>query len=180
MRLPRSRQGRALAGLLTKWYRPIGVVERRGGQVALIGLVPKMMRVAVLTLLAIACTSTASRADTGIVTAVISKGALIVGVGAGRGTLVFHDHTYHLVISGMSFGASIGVSTAKLKGHAYNIQTPADIEGAYSAIGAGVAVAAGAGSVRLRNARGVILELSGMRVGVEFSLASSGVRIRLR
>jgi hypothetical protein len=105
---------------------------------------------------------------------------LIVGIGAGRGTLLFRDHTYYFGISGMSFGASIGVSTAKLKGHAYNIHAPADIEGVYSAVGAGVAVAAGAGSVRLRNAKGVILHLSGVRVGVEFSIASSGVKIRLR
>ena len=121
-----------------------------------------------------------SRADTGVVTAAISKGALVVGVGAGRGTLLLRDHTYNLLITGMSFGVSVGVSTAKLKGHAYNIHAPTDIEGVYSANGTGVAVAAGAGSVRLRNAKGVILHLSGVRVGVEFSVAASGVRIRLR
>jgi hypothetical protein len=134
--------------------------------------------VAALALFAVGATP--SRADTGFVTALISKGALIFGVGGGHGTLVLHNHTYPVVITGVSFGASAGVSTAKLKGPVYNIHKAADIEGAYSAVGAGIAVAAGAGSVRLRNARGVVLELSGMRAGVELSVASSRVRIRLR
>jgi len=48
-----------------------------------------------------------------------------------------------------------------------------------------VALAGGAGSVRLRNNNGVItnvviLQLSGPKVGVEFSVAAAGVSIRLK
>jgi hypothetical protein len=70
---------------------------------------------------------------------------VIVGFGGGRGTLILHGRTYPLVIGGMSFGATIGLSTAHLRGHAYHIRTPQDIEGTYSAIGAGGAVVAGGG-----------------------------------
>jgi hypothetical protein len=125
-------------------------------------------------------TSTPSRADTGIVSAVVTKGGFIVGFGAGRGTLILHGHSYPLVIGGMSFGATIGLSTAHLRGHAYHVRTPQDIEGTYSAIGAGGAVVAGGGGVRLQNAKGVVLELAGARVGVELSVAMSGVTVRLR
>jgi hypothetical protein len=129
--------------------------------------------------LSVALTS-AVRADTGVVRAVLSKAAFVVGAGAGRGTLIFHDQSYPLSFAGMSIGATIGLSTAKLTGRAYHMQKPTDIEGTYTAIGAGAAVALGGGSVRLQNAKGVVLELAGARVGVEFSIAFSGVRVRLR
>ena len=90
-----------------------------------------------VALLIFGATSTPSRADTGIVSAVVTKGGFIVGFGAGRGTLILHGHSYPLVIGGMSFGATIGLSTAHLRGHAYHMRTSEDIEGTYSAIGAG-------------------------------------------
>jgi hypothetical protein len=42
----------------------------------------------------------------------------------------------------MIFGTTIGVSEAELIGRAYNLRDPHDIEGAYSAASAGVAVRA--------------------------------------
>ena len=47
-------------------------------------------------------------------------------------------------------------------------------------IGAGAAVAAGAGGVQLQNGNGVILQLSGPKVGVELSAALGGVTISMR
>lgn len=75
---------------------------------------------------------------------------------------------------------TVAVSSAKLSGHAYNLQRVSDIEGTYRAIGSDVALAAGRGGVRLKNAKGVILELSGSRVGIELSMAMSGVTVRWR
>ena len=121
-----------------------------------------------------------ARADTRIVRAVVTKGGFIVGVGGGTGTLLFHGRRYPLSISGMSFGATIGASTNDLRGHAYNMRTASDIEGTYSAIGAGGALAAGAAGVRLQNAKGVVLELTGVKVGAELSAAVSGVEVKLR
>ena len=143
-------------------------------------LAPTTIQTVFLALLAIGVVSTPSRADTGIVSAVVSKGSFIVGFGGGRGTLILHGHSYPLIIGGMSFGATIGLSTAYLRGHAYHMRTPEDIEGTYSAIGTGAAVVAGHGGVRLQNVKGVVLRLAGARVGVELSIASSGVTIRLR
>jgi hypothetical protein len=131
-----------------------------------------------LALLAAGVGISPSIADTGLIRAVVTKGGFAIGVGGGTGTLV--GRHYPLQISGMSFGATIGASTTDLRGHAYHMQAPTDIEGTYSAIGAGAALAGGAGGVRLQNAKGVVLEPTGVKVGAELSAAVRGVEVRLR
>jgi hypothetical protein len=121
-----------------------------------------------------------SRAETGQVAVVFTKGGFIVGIGGGEGVLVFRGKHYPFTVSGMSVGFTIGASTAKFVGRALNLKGPASIEGTYSSIGAGGALAAGAGGVQLQNANGVILQLSGPKVGVELSAAVAGVTIRLK
>lgn len=124
--------------------------------------------------------SVPSRADTGQVAVVFTKGGFIVGVGGGEGVLSFRGKRYPFTVSGMSVGFTIGASTTKLVGRALNLKSPASIEGTFSAIGAGGAVAAGAGGVQLQNANGVILQLSGPKVGAEVSAAVGGVTVRLK
>jgi hypothetical protein len=110
---------------------------------------------------------------------VFTKGGFIVGVGGGHGVLTFRGRNYPFRVSGISFGATIGASTNQLVGRALNIHSPGDIAGTYSAIGAGGALAGGAGGVQLQNSNGVILQLRGAKVGVELSAAVSGVQIAL-
>ena len=120
-----------------------------------------------------------SRADTGAVRVVFTKGGFIVGVGSGRGVLIFKGHRYPFRVGGMSVGFTIGASTTQLQGHALNLNSPADIQGSYSVLGAGGALAGGAGGTQLQNAKGVILQLQGVKVGVELSAAVGGVTITL-
>jgi lipid-binding SYLF domain-containing protein len=124
--------------------------------------------------------ATPSRADTGYVRAVVTKGGFIVGVGGGEGVLTFRGNNYPFSVAGMSVGFTIGASTTKLIGRALNIRNPGDIAGNYAVIGAGGALAAGAGGVQLQNEKGVILQLHGPKVGVELSAAVGGVSIALR
>jgi hypothetical protein len=142
----------------------------------------KVAKCVVLTalLMGVAGFSAPTRAETGKVAVVFTKGGFIVGVGGGEGVLVLRGKHYPFTVSGMSVGFTIGASTSKLVGRALNLKGPASIEGTYSAIGAGGAVAAGAGGVQLQNANGVILQLSGPRVGAEVSAAVGGVTIRLK
>jgi hypothetical protein len=123
--------------------------------------------------------ASSSRADTGTVRVVFTKGGFIVGVGGGHGVLNFQGHNYRFTVSGMSVGFTIGASTTQLVGQALNLQSPADIQGTYSVIGAGGALAAGAGGVQLQNQRGVVLQLAGGKVGVELSAAVGGVTLAL-
>ncbi|MGY8666622.1 hypothetical protein Q3C01_30295 [Bradyrhizobium sp. UFLA05-109] len=139
------------------------------------------IRAALVALLAgVAGFSTPSRAETGQVAVVFTKGGLIVGVGGGDGVLHFRGKNYPFTVSGMSVGFTIGASTTKFVGRALNLKGPASIEGSYAAGGAGGAVAAGAGAVQLQNANGVILQLTGPKVGAEVSAAVGGVTIRLK
>jgi len=124
--------------------------------------------------------STPSRAESGQVAVVFTKGGFILGVGGGEGVLIFRGKRYPFTVSGMSVGFTIGASSSRLVGRALHLRSPASIEGTYSAIGAGAAVAAGAGGVQLQNANGVILQLSGPRVGAEVSAAVGGVTVRLK
>ncbi|MBR0789334.1 hypothetical protein JQ631_09650 [Bradyrhizobium manausense] len=124
--------------------------------------------------------SAPSRADTGQVAIVFTKGGFIVGVGGGEGVLLYRGHKYPFTVSGMSVGFTIGASTTKLTGRALNLNGPQSLEGSYAAGGAGAAVAAGAGAVQLQNGNGVILQLSGAKVGAEVSAAVGGVTIRLK
>ena len=124
--------------------------------------------------------STPSRAETGQVVVVFTKGGFIVGVGGGEGVLVYRGQRYPFTVSGMSVGFTIGASTTKFVGRALNLKGPASIEGSYAVGGAGGAIVAGAGGVQLQNANGVILQLSGPRVGAEVSAAVGGVTIRLK
>ena len=123
--------------------------------------------------------ASSSRADTGTVRVVFTKGGFIVGVGGGHGVLNFRGHNYRFTVSGMSVGFTIGASTTNLVGRALNLHSPADIQGTYNVIGAGGALAAGAGGVQLQNQKGVVLQLAGGKVGVELSAAVGGVTITL-
>lgn len=139
----------------------------------------QVLQAAVLGLLVSSTATTSSQAETGDVRVVFTKGGFIVGIGGGRGVLTFRGRNYPFTVSGMSLGATIGASTTKFVGRALNIHSPGEIAGNYSAIGAGGALAGGAGGVQLQNEQGVILQLHGPKVGVELSVALGGVKIVL-
>src|SRR5215470_14193218 len=140
----------------------------------------RTMLVALLGFLTTAGLATPTVAETGAVSVVFTKGGLIVGVGGGQGVLTFRGKHYPFTVSGMSVGFTIGASTTKFVGRALNLRSPGDLAGSYAAAGAGVAVAGGAGGVQLQNANGVILQLSGPKVGAEVSAAVGGVTIVMR
>ncbi|MCA1454650.1 hypothetical protein I6F35_15675 [Bradyrhizobium sp. BRP22] len=136
--------------------------------------------IALLALLGCAGLTTPSWAETGQVAVVFTKGGFVLGVGGGEGVLLLRGKRYPFTVSGMSVGFTIGASTTKLVGRALNLRGPESIEGSYGAVGAGGAIAGGAGGVQLRNNNGVILQLSGPKIGAEVSAAVGGVTIRLK
>lgn len=139
----------------------------------------KLLTAAALVLLVTTGISIPSLAETGTVSVVFTKASFVVGVGGGKGVLTFHGNSYPFTVRGASIGATIGASTTKLVGKALNMNGYRDITGTYNALGAGGALAAGAGVVRLQNASGVILQLHGVKVGAELSANLSGVTISM-
>ena len=132
----------------------------------------RMTQTAAVALLLLMGFTTASFADTGTVSVVFTKGGFIVDVGGGQGVLTFRGKRYPFTVSGMSLGLSIGASTSKFTGRALNLRRPGDLAGSYAV--------AGAGGAQLQNANGVILQLSGARVGAEVSAAVGGVTITMQ
>ena len=119
-------------------------------------------------------------AATGTVYVEIAKAGFIVGIGGGRGTLVFQGRRYPLSVGGLSFGATIGASKADLVGRAYNLRRATDITGTYTAVSVGAAAGGGVSSIRLQNARGVVLDLRGRNIGLELNANVSGIEVGLR
>lgn len=108
------------------------------------------------------------------------RAGFIVGGGGGSGTLMFRDNGYLLSIGGVSFGATIGIARIEFNGDVYNLKQPSDIEGTYTAIGAGAALAGGGGFADLQNSRGVRLRVSGRQIGLMVNIDLSGLQVRLR
>jgi hypothetical protein len=133
-----------------------------------------------LLVLAFAGAPTSSRADTANVRIEIVKAGFIVGVQGGGGSMRFAGRNYRLGIGGVSLGATIGASKAVLVGRAFNMRRASDIAGTYGKAEAGVAVVTGGKVARLRNEKGVVLEIRGHQVGLEFSLDLSGMVVTLR
>jgi hypothetical protein len=122
----------------------------------------------------------AAAAPDGTIDLTLVKAGLIVGGSGGSGTLKFKGKSYPLSIGGVSLGATIGASKAELIGEVYNMKQPSDIEGTYSAVQAGVAVAGGGKVAELKNSKGVVLKVKGKQVGLELALDLSGMEVSLK
>ncbi len=120
-----------------------------------------------------------AEAATGSISISIVSAGFIFGATIGNGVLRFQGTDFRLRIGGISAGAIIGASGTDLVGTAFHLHQPADIEGIYSAIGAGMSVAGGRSVAQLTNARGVILKLHGRQMGLMFSIDLSGMSIAL-
>jgi len=95
-------------------------------------------------------------------------------VGSGSGTLWLYGKRYQLRVGGVSAGP-FGATRIDLLGRAYNMRNAASIHGIYST----VPETGRAGTFRLRNWHGVVLELRG-RQGVKPSVDLNGLQISLR
>jgi lipid-binding SYLF domain-containing protein len=123
---------------------------------------------------------TPAEAATGSIAIKIFSAGFIFGVSGGSGTLTFRGRHYPLSIGGISAGATIGASGTDLIGSASHLNDVRDIEGVYSALGAGLSIAGGRSAAQLSNARGVVLRLRGRQVGFMFSIDLSGLQISLK
>jgi len=135
---------------------------------------------AVLTMFLWSATATPSHADTGKLRVVFGKAGLIAAAGSGEGILTFHGKHYAFLVVGASIGATLALSTSVLRGTALNISMPSDLAGTYTGSGGGAAVAVGVSGARLRNEKGVVLELRGAKFGVEASANLASITITMK
>jgi len=135
----------------------------------------------VLLALGLAAPATPSLAQaSGHVRVKIVKAGLLIGSGAGSGTLSYRGKTYPFKISGLSFGITAGITVGRLDGWASGIREVADFAGTYSSVGGGFALVGGVNGVQLRNEKGVTIQLQGPKAGVELAANISQITISLR
>ena len=134
----------------------------------------------VVAILLSAAMSPPAHADTGTVRFKFFKAGWFVGAQAGSGILNYRGEIYPFRIGVVSAGLTFGGSSTDLVGTARNMHQASDIEGIYTAVGAGVAVGAGARALQMRNAKGVVLTLEGQQLGLQLDLDLSGMSVSIQ
>jgi hypothetical protein len=120
-----------------------------------------------------------ANAATGTVRVAVAKAGFVVGAGGGRGTLTFRHRAYPFTVQGLSLGLTAGASLNKLIGRAEYINELGDFSGTYTVVGAGAALISGVGAVQLKNSKGVMITLQGVKSGLEVSANVTNVVIIL-
>jgi hypothetical protein len=113
----------------------------------------------------------------------LSGGTVAIGIGYtwGHGTLYNSkdQKQYKFKLSGVSI-ADVGGAGITAEGEVYNLSTPADLSGKYSAVTAGVTIIEGGSVAYLKNDKGVVIKLHSQTGGLRFNLAAEGMRITLQ
>ncbi len=110
----------------------------------------------------------------------LSGGSVSAGIGYswGSGTLIFQGTRYPLTVSGLSIG-SVGLSDYTAAGTVTGLHTAQQINGVFSAVGAGVTLGGGGNVAALQNQNGVVIHLSSTTQGLSLSIGTAGVKIAL-
>jgi hypothetical protein len=113
----------------------------------------------------------------------LSGGAVGVGIGYtwGHGTLYYSkdQKEYKFKLSGVSV-ADVGGAGITAEGEVYNLASPADLSGNYSAVTAGLTVGAGGSVAYLKNEKGVVIKLHSQTGGLRFNLSAEGMHVTLQ
>jgi len=112
-----------------------------------------------------------------------SGGSFALGIGYtwGNGTLYYSkdQKQYKFKLSGVSV-ADVGGAGINAEGEVYNLTSPADLSGSFSAVTAGLTVVEGGSIAYLKNDKGVVIVLHSQTAGLRFNLAANGVHLTLQ
>src|SRR6202047_529065 len=113
----------------------------------------------------------------------LSGGSVAIGIGYtwGHGTLYYSkdQKEYKFKLSGISV-VDVGGAAITAEGEVYNLATPADLSGNYSAVTAGLTIIEGGSVAYLKNDKGVVIKLHSQTGGLRFNLSASGMHVTLR
>jgi hypothetical protein len=113
----------------------------------------------------------------------LSGGVVAIGIGYswGHGTLYNSkdQKEYKFKISGVSV-ADVGGAGITAEGEVYNLTSPADLSGNYSAVTAGVTIIEGGSVAYLKNDKGVVIKLHSQTGGLRFNLSANGMHVTLQ
>ena len=113
----------------------------------------------------------------------LSGGSVAIGIGYvwGNGTLYFSkdQKQYKFKLSGVSV-VDVGGAGITAEGEVYNLSSPADLSGNYTAVTAGVTVIEGGSVAYLKSDKGVVIKLHSQTGGLRFNLSANGMHITLQ
>jgi hypothetical protein len=104
--------------------------------------------------------------------------AIGVGVSWGSGTLTYQGKDYKVAVKGFAVGG-VGITSAEASGKVYGLTKLGDFDGTYTLLSTGVTAGAGTGALGMSNPNGVTIELVSKTQGVQLSLASGGVDLKI-
>jgi hypothetical protein len=97
--------------------------------------------------------------------------------GYGSGNLFYEAQKYGLSVSGIKI-TGFRITKIELTGTALNLDSAADIVGTYAGGDAGVPIVGQAKTARLKNPKGVVLEIQGVNLSRKFTLNLDGITIK--
>ena len=106
----------------------------------------------------------------------------ILGAIWGSGTVtMLNGRSFELRLRTLKVGMA-GLESVRASGRVYNLdpRRPEDIEGNFASMGAGVTIAGGVGVQRMKNEKGVIIELNETAQGFAAKIAASGMAVMTR
>ena len=113
----------------------------------------------------------------------LSGGSVAIGIGYtwGHGTLYYSkdQKQYKFKLSGVSV-ADVGGAGITAEGEVYNLTSPADLSGDYTAVTAGVTIIEGGSVAYLKNQKGVVIKLHSQTGGLRFNLSTNGMHLTLQ
>jgi hypothetical protein len=102
-----------------------------------------------------------------------------IGVGAswGKGTFDYaKGGSFPIKVGGVDL-AKVGVSEVEGVGAVYNLTNPEDIYGTYTAGSVGLSVLGGFKGTTMKNAKGVVIDLSATQKGISVNLGVGSIEI---
>jgi hypothetical protein len=141
--------------------------------------------VSVISGTAMGASSTAPVSEGAIPSAYVwlSGGSVAIGIGYswGHGTLYYSkdQKQYKFKLSGVSV-ADVGAAGINAEGEVYNLASPEDLSGNYTAVTAGVTIIEGGSVAYLKNEKGVVIKLHSQTGGLRFNLSANGMKITLQ
>lgn len=110
----------------------------------------------------------------------LSGGSVAAGIGYswGSGTLTYQGKKYPLKVSGLSI-VNVGASQYTATAVVYHLNQASDIAGNYVAGEAGATLAGGGSVMTMKNDRGVVINMTSTRAGLQLTLAPTGLKIEL-
>jgi hypothetical protein len=97
----------------------------------------------------------------------------------GEGVLTFAGQQYPFSLQGLQV-LGVGFSQVTAEGTVYGLQNVKEFEGVYAAAEAGAAAGSGPATVVMQNPQDVVIYLHAVQEGVQLTLATGGVEIKLR